>query len=209
MAPISTANNHSTKTLVKRGGIGTGSIVGISLLIFFAVGFAVTLTAYFLWKRSERNKLPPEHRPVSYHPFRTNSAKSSLLANQAPTPEDDKTTMFARDRGASLSLYVDTDIHDRRKSVDAVPLIPLQITPAEDVHNPMDRTISVGSGVSARHSLSPSVNVSEEDLGSRRTRPRSTSTTSPRYYTVSPIHETGPVPFSAPQIPKIVHTPSD
>jgi hypothetical protein len=211
MAPIPTEKAPPTKVLEKRGGIGTGSIVGISILVFFAVGFAITITLYFLHKRAERRKLPPENRPVSYHPFRTNSsAKSSLLANQAPTPEDDKTSMFSRDRGSSLSLYVDTDMHDRRKSVDTVPLIPLQITPAEDVHNPMDRAASVGSGVSGRLSLSPSRNISEEqDQGSRRTRPRSTSAASTRYYEANSPLNGVPASGSAPQIPKIVHTLSD
>lgn len=200
------------KTLVKRGKIGTGSIVAIAVFIFFGLGFAITITAFIIHRRRERNKLPPENRPTSYHPFRTNSAKSSLLANQAPTPEDDKSSMFSRDR-SSVSLYLDTDVHDtRRKSVDTVPLIPLQITPAEDVHDPLDRTTSVGSGISSRsrHSLSPIGPITDEqDLGSRRTRPRSTSAASRYYESMSPLRENNPASISPPQVPKIVHTPSE
>lgn len=209
-----------------KGGIGTPSIVGISVFAFFGLCFLVTFVAFYFHRRAERNKLPPEKRPTSYRPFRTASSdKSGLLANAAPSPEEDKSSMFSRDRGSSLSLYVDTDLHnDRRKraSMDTVSLIPLHVTPAEEVHDPLSRTeSSVGSGVSSisrysvdtgrvgslSGSLGGTLSVrspEEEDLGVRKTRPRSTSSTSVRYYGVTPTD-----PMMAPQIPKIVHTPSD
>jgi hypothetical protein len=197
-----------------KGGLSTASIVGIAFFAFFAVALGITFIAYYFHKRSERNKLPPEKRPASYHPFRTNSAKSSLLANAAPSPEDDKSSMFSRDRNSSLSLYVDTDSHDRRHSTDTVSLIPLHVTPAEEDHDPFNRMDSVGSGVS-RYSTTSSggslgvrqipvpEEVAERDLGVRpQTRARSTSSASARYYeSNSPLE-------SHPQIPKIVTTPS-
>jgi hypothetical protein len=216
MAPVPADITHAKRVLHKRG-IGTGSAVGIGLLCFFAIGFGITLTLYFLHRRRERNKLPPEHRPASYRPFRTNSQKSGLLANQAPSPEDDKSSMFSRDdRSSRLSLYVDTEtVDNRRASVDTIPLIPLHVTPAEDVHDPLERSTSVGSGVS-RHSLKPSGTMPlEQDLGTQRTRPRSTSTSSTRYYSYegnSPLSQTDDRTGSVSpplQIPKIVHTPSD
>lgn len=198
----------------EKGGLSTASIVGIAIFAFFVVAVGVTFIAFYFHKRSERNKLPPEKRPASYHPFRTESAKSSLLANAAPSPEDDKSSMFSRDRNSSLSLYVDTDNHDKRHSTDTVSLIPLHVTPAEEDRDPFDRTNSVGSGVS-RYSTTTSggslgirqIPVPEEteerDLGVRpQTRARSTSTASTRYYEAnSPLE-------SAPPIPKIVTTPS-
>lgn len=188
-----------------------------SVFLFLAVSLIVTLVAFWFHKRAERNKLPPEKRPSSYHPFRTQSSdKSSLLANAAPSPEDDKSSMFSRDRSTSVSLYVDTDVVDKRASMENVSLIPLHITPAEETHDPMDRTTSVGSRVSAlsrgssRYStgasslaLSPIQQNEDGDLGTS-SRPRSTSTTSMRYYSTTPTDRE-----SAPQIPKIVHTPSE
>ncbi|ORY13674.1 hypothetical protein BCR34DRAFT_459868, partial [Clohesyomyces aquaticus] len=186
---------------------GTPTIVAVSIFAFFVLALGITLLAFWFHKRADRKKLPPSHRE-----------------NAAPTPEsDDKASMFSRDRGASVSLYVDPDIVDtRRKSTEAVSLVPLQVTPVDETRDPADTFGSTGSGVSAmsrgssRYSATTGgslgmsgISVPEEegesDLSVRRTRPRSTSTLSTRYYdngsTSSPSEP-------MPQIPKIVHTPS-
>ncbi|KAF2747281.1 hypothetical protein M011DRAFT_526294 [Sporormia fimetaria CBS 119925] len=190
----------------KKGGISTGSIVALCVFAFFSVGIAATLTGFYFHRRAERNKLPPEKRPTPYRPYRSSSSvntsdKASLLANAEPT---DKSSMFSRDRNSSFSLYVDTEMDSRNKraSIDTVSLIPLHITPAEEVHDPLSRKSSVGSGVSSVQSarLSVSPTGAEE---TRKTRPRSTSATSMRYY------EMANAPGAGPQVPKIVHTPSE
>ena len=200
-------------TTPSSGGISTASIVGIVVFGLFVIGIVGSIIAFYLHKRAERMKLPPEHRPVSYHPFRTESYKARLLDDAASPERDDKESMFSRDRGSSLSLYVDTDSHDHRRSMETVSLIPLHVTPAEEVHDPMEnQNTSMGTGVSgtsmysrnSRGSLTPisplTAHGEEADLGVRKTRPRSTSSTSVRYYEVSP---------DAPAVPKIVHTVSD
>lgn len=190
-----------------KGGMNKGTIVALSLLGFFIIVFSVTLIGYLFHRRAERNKVPPEKRPASYHPFRTSthsSAKSSLLANAAPTgtnedAANDKSSMFSRSRVSSLSVYMDPDVHadrSKRASVDTVSLIPLHVTPpAEEMHDdPMNG--STGSGVSNMSRLSLSTSTTGESLGlsqipvppegydaSRpKGRPRSTSATSMRYY---------------------------
>lgn len=207
-----------TQHFAKRS-LGAESIVGLSIAAFFAVVITITLLGYYYHRRAERNKLPPDQRPVSYHPFRTASGahsttvKSSLLANAEPAPSDedsnDKSSMFSRNRNSSLSLYVDSQVHTekhKRVSVDTVSLIPLHITPAEESdRNPMDSmTGSTGTGVSSirsnasRLSLGTTTTTTGGSLGmsqipvpeqaggyageGRITRPRSTSTTSVRYY---------------------------
>lgn len=140
--------------------------------------------------------------------------------------------MFARDRGSSLSLYVDSGIHNdrsKRASIDTVSLIPLHVTPpaAEDGQDRggADYMDSVGSGVSgtSRYSrstsggsvsrLSPSTSqsslglsgipVPEESRGNgEKARPRSTSSASVRYYEA--VNGGG----NAMPVPKIVTTPS-
>lgn len=224
MAPtsIDTAPNAPTATATANPEDGkwtTASIVGVSFFAFFLVAFAVTLGGYFYHRRAARNKLPPEARPTSYHPFRTmsNTDKSGLLANAAPAPEDDKRSMYSRDSRASISLYVDTDhdLENRRRSMDTVSLIPLHVTPGDERDDPMGRTNSTGSGVtissrSSRGSLGlttihmPRDHTQEQDLGVPKTRARSSSAASARYYEVTPTDTVSPV-----QIPKIVHTPSE
>lgn len=195
----------------------TPAIVSLAIFAFFVVALAVTMVAFYLHRRAERNKLPIEKRPISYHPFRTNSSndKQGLLANQAPSPEEDKSSMFSRDRSsANLSVYVDHEPQDKRASVETVSLIPLHVTPAEELVSPLES--SMGSGVSRGSSLYSSttggslgmgqipIPPDTADIGSMpipKTRARSTSATSMRYYETA---TTNP----SPQIPKIVHTPS-
>lgn len=215
------APSPTQSTESKSGGAwSTGTIVVGAVFIFLLVAFLVSVAVFYIRKRKQRNKLPPQNRSSSYRPFRTESTdKSGLLANQAPTPEEDKTSMYSRQRGASVSLYVDTATHDRRASMETVSLIPLHVTPAQEPQDPMAATISNGSGVSGVSSISRgssryststggALNLSpvheSGELGSRpATRPRSTSTTSTRYYSTNSPDNPAP-----PQIPKIVHTPS-
>ncbi|KAF2002783.1 hypothetical protein P154DRAFT_122705 [Amniculicola lignicola CBS 123094] len=223
MAPTpANGNENSLKATdapkPSNGKMTTPTIVSLSIFCFFLVAITITVVGFWFHRRAERNKLPPEHRPASYHPFRTNSSpKSGLLANAAPAPErsDDKASMFSRERSRSnVSLYVDTAHIDRRESMETVSLIPLTITPAEEVHNPMHRpmTESYGSSVSSsKYSVSSggSMGLSaipvpeEQDMGMRKTRTRSTSTLSARYYETTPTDLSPQLP-----IPKIVHTPS-
>ncbi|KAF2463207.1 uncharacterized protein BDR25DRAFT_116125 [Lindgomyces ingoldianus] len=214
----SPAKPSSTGT-PQEGSWGKASIVALSIFGFFVIAFGIMLIAFWLHKRAERKKLPPSHRVSSYHPFRTNSQKSGLLANAAPTPEaDDKSSMFSRDRNSSVSLYVDSNVDNRRMSMETLSLVPVVVTPVDEAHDGTDMAGSNGSGVSrssrsSRYSATTGGSIglrnfpvpeeqSETDLGVRTSRPRSTSTASTRYYdNNSPVEP-------MPQIPKIVHTPS-
>jgi hypothetical protein len=170
--------------------------------------FLIVLLTFYLRRRSHKKK-----RVV--HP---KSDQAGLLEHE------DKTNMFSRGRHSSVTLYVDSeaDAQNKRASQDTISLVPLQVTPLEEVHDPMNRTnttttASNGSGVSALSAvsrlssntmmLSPiSPNAEDGDMGIRPSgRPRSTSTTSQkaRYY------ETAPTNIEMPPIPKIIHTPSD
>ncbi|KAF2019114.1 hypothetical protein BU24DRAFT_405826 [Aaosphaeria arxii CBS 175.79] len=212
MAPISLIFSRDEKP--KENSWSTAAIVSLSIFTFITVSTIVTITAYYLHRRAQHKKLPPEMRPVSYHPFRTQSSdKAALLQNGAPSPEEDKTSMFSRDRGSSLSLYVDTQHQDRRASMETINLIPLHVTPAEEARDPLSQNDSNGSGVSGSSRSSrrtsdtlgvSTISVPEgaASVGGRPTRPRSTSSTSQRYYEVT---TTNP----SPQVPKIVHTPSE
>jgi hypothetical protein len=172
----------------------------LSLIVF------IVLLTFYLRRRSHKKK-----RVV--HP---KSDKAGLLEHE------DKTNMFSRERHSSVTLYVDSeaDAQSKRASQDAISLIPLQVTPLEEVHDPMNRTstttASNGSGISGISALSRlssstlmlspiSPNGEEGDMGVRPSgRPRSTSTTSmkARYY------DTTPTNVEMPPIPTIIHTPS-
>ncbi|KAF2120432.1 hypothetical protein BDV96DRAFT_594898 [Lophiotrema nucula] len=222
MAPkpvdVQPATQTNTKTEPQESRWNTATIVSLSIFAFVIVAFGITVFAFWWHRRAERMKLPPEARPVSYHPFRTASSKQKegLLANAAPSPEDDKRSMFSRDSRASLSLYVDAEHHElnKRASMETVSLIPLHITPVDEVHDPFERADSNGTGISgiSRSTTATSTDSlglstitvpgGEDDLGVRKTRQRSSSALSARYYETTPV-----VPH--PQVPKIVHTPSD
>jgi len=156
----------------------------LSLIIF------VILLSFYLRRRSHKNK----------HANRK-SDKAALLQ------DEDKTSMFSRDRHSSVTLYVDEESEARRKraSSDTISLIPLQVTPVEDTHDAMETTAaSNGSGVSAMSRLStmmlsPISPNEDGDLSVRPGgRPRSTSTASQRarYYESTPFDvERQPVPI--------------
>jgi hypothetical protein len=169
----------------------------LSLIVF------IVLLVFYLRRRS--------HKMKRVHP---KSDKAGLLAHE------DKTSMFSRERHSSVTLYVDSEANtlNKRASQDTISLIPLQVTPLEEIHDPISRTntttISNGSGVSAISRLSSSAMMlspvspsgEEGDMGIRPSgRPRSTSTTSQkaRYY------DTTPTDIEMPPIPTIVHTPSN
>ena len=189
----------------------TGAIVVAAVFGFILVCLIATAITFCIRKRKARSKLPPQHQRPSYHPFRTvSSDRKGLLENQAPSPDEDKTTMFSRDRSrSSVSLYVPAEVMERRPSLEQVSLIPLHVTPAEEVQDPVSAAGSNGSGVSksskgSRISLGLSpVHTNDNSTSVPKTRPRSTSTTSVRYYSGTSSDNS-----SIPQIPKIVHTAS-
>jgi hypothetical protein len=153
-----------------------------------ALGVVLAAIAFFIYRHRQHKKIA-----------QSIPAKEGLLAG-----EERKSSMFSRERASSVTVYVDhatTDTAYKRVSQEPAPLVPLHV-------NTQIPAASAGSGVSAlsRNSngtlgtlmLSP---VSEN--GSRPAgRPRSTSTSSVRYYAVTPTDTTIPVP-------KIVHTVSD
>jgi hypothetical protein len=206
MAPIPDNNLIAEPDHKKEPSPGYWSKANIALTIVFGlVSLAIILASilFFLHRRAEKKKL--EHRK---------SDKAGLLANE------DKTNMFSRNRGSSLTLYVDseTDARNKRSSADTMHLVPLQVTPVEETRDPIAATTnSAGSGISAlsRQSngtlstmmLSPIGSTSGED-GDLSVRPagraRSTSTASQRarYYETTLMNE------AMPPVPMIVHTAS-
>lgn len=153
----------------------------------FALGVILATIALFVYRYRQHKKLA-----------QAIPAKESLLAD-----DERKSSMFSRERASSITVYVDhadTDTTYKRISQDPAPLVPLHI-------NTQAPAASAGSGVSAmsRNSnstlgtmmLSPVSEVSRP-----ASRPRSTSTSSVRYYAVTPVDTTIPVP-------KIIRTTSD
>jgi len=210
MAPTPTDNNlvaDPTSTAKPHEGYWTKSNVAVTIVFgLLSLAIALLLLAFCLRRRSEKKKVANRK-----------SDRAGLLAHE------DKTNMFSKERHSSVTLYVDTETDPRSKRVsqESMALVPLQVTPLEEVHDPISHTetttASDGSGVSAltRKStqtastmmLSPiSPSGEEGDLSIRPSaRPRSTSTASQkaRYY------ESTPRNTDMPPIPKIVRTPSD
>jgi hypothetical protein len=234
MAPLPAEDQAQTsdQASTKNGGKSwtTATIVVGVVFLFLALAFIGTIIAFYFHKRKLHKKLPTEHRPRSYHPFRTETTdKSSLLAD-AQTPDEERSSMFTRER-SSVSVYVDTEPANRRvsgQSMETVSLIPLHVAQPER-HESLTADISHGSGVSGSSSrysrgsisLSP-IQPEDGDLGSRPSRPRSTSTSSVRYYgknegrpdsttwkTSNAPHTSMAPPPQLPEIPRIVHTLSD
>lgn len=214
MAPTPTAENNNlvadpTSTAIPDSKYWTKPTIAITTVFaLLALAIFILLLVFFLQKRRERQKRHPK------------ADKVGLLAHE------DKNSMFSRGRHSSVTLYVDSeaDARNRRVSAETVSLIPLQVTPLEEVHDPISNTnrdstttASAGSGVSglSRMStdtrstvlLSPmSPDVGEGDMGVRPSgRPRSTSTASQR----ARYYESAPVDVEMPPVPKIVHTASD
>jgi hypothetical protein len=214
MAPTPVEENNSLAadpTITPKPNEGYWTKANIALTAVFALlalTIFVALLVFYLRRRSQKKELS-----------KRKSDKAGLLENE------DKTNMFSSTRHGSVTLYVDEEAEARNKraSQDTVSLVPLQVTPVEEVRNPMDfpstatTAPSNGSGVSAVSRLSTttastlmlspiSPSGEEGDLSIRQHgRPRSTSTTSQkaRYY------ETTPTDFKRPPIPTIVRTQSD
>lgn len=164
-----------------------------SNIAFTAVASALTLgvvlaaIAFFIYRHRQHKKLA-----------QAASAKEGLLAG-----DERKSSMFSRERASSVTVYVDnadTDTSYRSISAEPAPLVPLHI-------NTQLPAASAGSGVSAiSRESSSSIGTMTLSLASEVSRsagrPRSTSTSSVRYYSVTPTDMTIPVP-------KIVRTISD
>jgi hypothetical protein len=158
------------------------NIAVTAVCAFLILAIFLVLLAFVYYRRAQRKR----------H-LNTTSDKAALLQ------QEDKTNMFSRERHSSVTLYVDTEADNARKraSTDTMSLTPLQITPLEEVRDPLSTAAaSSGSGVSALSRLSTntvstlllspiSPGAEEGDLGLRvEGRPRSTSTASQRarYY---------------------------
>lgn len=212
MAPTPTSDTLAadpTSSATPATGYWTKANIAVTAVFaLLALGLFLALLLFYLHRRSQKKKHAKPH-----------SDKAGLLENE------DKTSMFSRNRESSVTLYVDSEHHDvqrKRISQETTSLIPLQITPVEELRDPMNsynnNTTSTGSGVSAMSSttnantlstilLSPvSPSGDQGDLGIRPSgRARSTSSASQkaRYY------ETTPSNIAMPPIPKIIRTPSD
>tara|TARA_R110002003_G_scaffold702_14_gene21207 strand:- start:28888 stop:29538 length:651 start_codon:yes stop_codon:yes gene_type:complete len=216
MAPTPTEDNNNlvadpTVTAKPDEGYWTKTNIGVTVMFaLLALAIILVLLVFYLRRRAEKKK--------RVHP---KSDRAGLLAHE------DKTSMFSRHRHSSVTLYVDSEAEaqSKRVSQESISLIPLQVTPLEEVHDPIasnarastTTTASNGSGVSAisRMSnnsastmmLSPiSPSGEEGDLSIRPSgRPRSTSSASQRarYYESTPSH------VEMPPIPKIIRTLSD
>lgn len=207
MAPMTTNNPRGDQTVsepAKSQGWSTATIILGAVFLFLLFAFIITLIAFSIHKRSLRKKLPKEFRSKSYHPFRTETTDKSALLSTATTPDEERTSMFSR-QPSSVSLYVDTTPAVQHASLENVSLVPVYITPAER-QDSMSGLVSDGSGVSASSSrytrsaltLSP-IQQEDNDLGARPTCPRSTSTTSLRYYRVNSLESAPPTNSSGPK----------
>ncbi|KAJ4367425.1 hypothetical protein N0V83_007007 [Neocucurbitaria cava] len=208
MAPTPTTEGlvaDPTSSATPDSGYWTKTNIAVTTVFaLLALGIFLALLLFFLHRRAQKKKKHATH-----------ADKAGLLANE------DKTSMFNRNRESSVTLYVDSeaDAQSKRVSQDTISLIPLQITPVEERRDPMNNTTeSTGSGIS---SMSRSTNANTlstillspvsptgdgGDLGIRPSgRARSTSTSSQR----ARYYETTPQNIEMPPIPKIIRTPSD
>ncbi|KAL5407438.1 hypothetical protein PMIN03_007161 [Paraphaeosphaeria minitans] len=229
MAPLPADDQNQNIDQTAGGKSNTTATIVVGAVLFIGLTFIATIIAFILRKRKLRKQLPAEHRLKSYHPFRTETTdKSSLLEN---AQNEERSSMFSRERGSSVSVYIDAEpeLANRRvsaRSMETVSLIPLHVA-LPDRHESLTGEISNGSGVSALSSRysrgSISLNPIQQeggDLGTRPVRPRRTSS-SVRYYgkregsldstawkTSNPPH-TSVAAHQLPEIPRIVHTLPD
>ncbi|KAF3049852.1 hypothetical protein E8E11_008872 [Didymella keratinophila] len=153
-----------------------------------ALGVILAVVAFFVYRHRQHKKIA-----------QTTPAKEGLLEG-----DERKSSMFSRERISSVAVYVDnanTDTAYERVNQEPTPLAPLHV----NTQTPTPAA-SAGSGISAlsRNSNSTlgTMMLSPVSEGSRPSRPRSTSTSSVRYYAVTPTDTTVPVP-------KIIRTVSD
>ncbi|KAF2832899.1 hypothetical protein CC86DRAFT_1701 [Ophiobolus disseminans] len=211
MAPTPTEDKSlvadPTSTAAPHEGYWTKANIGVTIVFgLLALAICLLLLLFLLRRRSEKKK-----------EARRKSDRAGLLAHE------DKTNMFSKERHSSVTLYLDTESEAQSKQIsrESMSLVPLQVTPLEEAHDPIGRTdtttASNGSGVSALSRLSYntastmmlspiSPNAEEGDLSVRPSgRPRSTSTASQkaRYYDTTPMN------VDMPPIPTIIRTRSD
>lgn len=153
-----------------------------------ALAVILAVVAFFVYRHQQHKKIA-----------QTVPVKESLLEG-----DERKSSMFSRQRASSITVYVDnanTDTAYTSVSQEPTALAPLHV----NTQTPTPAT-SAGSGVSSmdRHSNSTlsTMMLSPISESSRPVRPRSTSTSSVRYYAVTPTDTTIPVP-------KIVRTTLD
>lgn len=210
MAPTPTEESSpvAEPTFTAKPEVKYWTKANIALTIVFALlalALFTLLLVFYLRRRIEKKKRA--HRKSDH---------VALLE------DEDKTSMFSRHRHSSVTLYVDpdSDSQNKRISQDTISLIPLQITPLDEVHDPLNpntttqNTGSTGSGVSSMSRLSSNTastmmlspitaNGEDNDMGIRPSgRPRSTSTTSQR----ARYYENTPTNIENRLIPKIVTT---
>lgn len=198
-----TAADPTTSPTPKPGYWTKANIAVTSVFALLTLGVILALLAFYLHRQLQKKKRAGLH-----------SDRAGLLDNE------DKSSMFSRNRESSVTLYVDSeaDAQNKRISQDNLNLVPLHITPVEPSRDPMlGHRGSTGSGVSMMSRttntntvnsmmLSPvSPSGEEGDMGIRPSgRPRSTSSASQR----ARYYESTPSNYEMPPIPKIVRTPS-
>jgi hypothetical protein len=192
MAPTPVENNLSAEPLATskpdENYWKPANIAFTAVASALALGVILAVVAFFVYRHRQQKKIA-----------QTTPAKESLLEG-----DERKSSMFSRERASSVTVYVDnanTDTAYKRVSQEPTPLAPLHIntqapTPAASAGSGVSSLSRNSNGTLSSMMLSP---VSE---GSRPSRPRSTSTSSVRYYAVTPTDTTIPVP-------KIVRTDLD
>lgn len=192
MAPTPVENNLSAEPSVTskpdQNYWKPANIAFTAVASALALGVILAVIAFFVYRHRQHKKI-----------IQTTPAKESLLEG-----DERKSSMFSRERVSSVTVYVDnanTDTAYQRVSQEPMPLAPLHV----NTQTPTPAA-SAGSGISSMSRNSNStlgtMMLSPVSEGSRPTRPRSTSTSSVRYYAVTPTDTTIPVP-------QIVRTVSD
>lgn len=195
MAPTPVDNNLSAETSATSKPDGNywkpANIAFTAVASALVVGVILAVIAFLVYRRRQHKKLA-----------QTIPVKESLLEG-----DERKSNMFSRERASSVTVYVDHADQDTayknvaEEPTPLPPLPPLHINTQAPAPTP-----SAGSGVSAISRTSNStlgtMMLSPMTEGSRPSRPRSTSTSSMRYYAVTPMDTTTPVP-------KIIRTISD
>lgn len=192
MAPTPVENNLSAEPSVTskpdQNYWKPANIAFTAVASALALGVILVVIAFLVYRHRQHKKIT-----------QTTPAKESLLEG-----DERKSSMFSRERVSSVTVYVDnanTDTAYQRVSQEPMPLASLHV----NAQTPTPAA-SAGSGISSMSRNSNStlgtMMLSPVSEGSRPTRPRSTSTSSVRYYAVTPTDTTTPVP-------QIVRTVSD
>ena len=193
MAPTPVDNKlpaePSTTSGPERSYWNPGNIAMTAVAAALVLGVSLAIVAFLVHRRRQNKKIAQQFVP----------AKESLLAS-----EERKSAMFSRERVSSVPVYVDnapTETTYNPVEPDPAPPVPLHIN--TQIPTP---AASTGSGVSSlsrnsRSSVSSTM-LSPVSGDSGASRPRSTSYSSLRYYSVTPGDTTIPVP-------KIIRTVSD